>query len=86
MDERPLKAAAWPARQGAGGGERLQGLGDARRERVCGVAVVVEVKLDLTETSFDQRRELVEAMRTIAKAGTGPATQIPSVGCSIKWK
>ncbi len=32
------------------------------------------------------RRELVEAMRTIAKTGHGPAEQIPSVGCSIKWK
>jgi peroxiredoxin len=32
------------------------------------------------------RRELVEAMRVIAKAGTAPSTQTPSVGCSIKWK
>jgi peroxiredoxin len=32
------------------------------------------------------RRELVEAMRIIAKAGVGPGTQIPSVGCSLKWK
>ena len=32
------------------------------------------------------RRELVDAMRAIAKSGTGPAAQIPSVGCSIKWK
>ncbi len=32
------------------------------------------------------RRELVEAMRAIAKAGTGPSSQTPSVGCSIKWK
>jgi hypothetical protein len=31
------------------------------------------------------RRELVEAMRAIAK-GNRPATQTPSVGCSIKWK
>ena len=34
----------------------------------------------------DARRELVEAMRTIAKTGKGPAEQIPSIGCSIKWK
>ena len=32
------------------------------------------------------RRELVEAMRAIAKSGKGPAEQIASVGCSIKWK
>jgi peroxiredoxin len=31
------------------------------------------------------RRELAEAMRAIA-AGKIPAEQIPSVGCSIKWK
>ncbi len=32
------------------------------------------------------KRELVEAMRAIAATGRGPADQIPSVGCSIKWK
>jgi peroxiredoxin len=32
------------------------------------------------------RRELVEAMRAIAATGTAPADQIPSMGCSIKWK
>jgi peroxiredoxin len=32
------------------------------------------------------RRELVEAMRLVARTGTGPATQIPAMGCSIKWK
>jgi peroxiredoxin len=32
------------------------------------------------------RRELVEAMRTIAATGRAPADQIPSMGCSIKWK
>jgi peroxiredoxin len=32
------------------------------------------------------RRDLVEAMRLISRTGTGPTTQIPSVGCSIKWK
>jgi peroxiredoxin len=30
-------------------------------------------------------RELVEAMRAIA-AGATPSEQVPSVGCSIKWK
>ncbi len=32
------------------------------------------------------RRELLEAMRLIAKTGQGPAEQTPSVGCSVKWK
>jgi peroxiredoxin len=32
------------------------------------------------------RRELVEAMRAIAATGEAPGTQIPSIGCSIKWK
>ena len=32
------------------------------------------------------RRELVEAMRAIAKTGEAPESQIPSMGCSIKWK
>ena len=32
------------------------------------------------------RRELLEAMRLIAETGKGPERQIPSVGCSIKWK
>jgi peroxiredoxin len=32
------------------------------------------------------KRELLEAMRLVAKTGKGPAEQIPSVGCSIKWK
>jgi peroxiredoxin len=34
----------------------------------------------------DERRELFEAMRDIAKTGKGPREQIPSIGCSIKWK
>ena len=32
------------------------------------------------------RRDLFEAMKQIAKTGRGPAEQIPSMGCSIKWK
>lgn len=34
----------------------------------------------------DARRELLEAMLMIAETGKGPADQIPSMGCSIKWK
>ncbi len=32
------------------------------------------------------RRELVEAMLQIAETGHGPEDQVPSMGCSIKWK
>jgi peroxiredoxin len=32
------------------------------------------------------RRELREAMLQVAKTGRGPAEQIPSMGCSIKWR
>jgi peroxiredoxin len=32
------------------------------------------------------RRDLVEAMKEIARTGRGPAEQIPSAGCSIKWR
>lgn len=31
-------------------------------------------------------RELVEAMRAVAETGAAPKQQVPSVGCSIKWK
>lgn len=34
----------------------------------------------------DARRELYEAMRQIAETGAGPREQVPSIGCSIKWK
>jgi peroxiredoxin len=34
----------------------------------------------------DARRELFEAMKDIATTGQGPRQQIPSMGCSIKWK
>ena len=31
-------------------------------------------------------KELLEAMLQVAKTGKGPQEQIPSIGCSIKWK
>jgi len=34
----------------------------------------------------DLRRDLYEAMKQVAQTGEGPADQIPSMGCSIKWK
>ena len=38
------------------------------------------------EAAPNARRELFEAMVQIAKTGAGPAEQIASIGCSIKWK
>lgn len=32
------------------------------------------------------RRDLYESMKQVAETGTGPSEQIPSMGCSIKWK
>ena len=45
-------------------------------------------RLDASKTSLVEgaRRELFEAMRQVAESGRGPAEQIPSMGCSIKWK
>ena len=34
----------------------------------------------------DLTRDLYLAMKQVAETGTGPADQIPSMGCSIKWK
>ncbi len=31
-------------------------------------------------------RDLFEAMKQVAETGHGPANQLPSMGCSIKWK
>jgi len=32
------------------------------------------------------RRDLFEAMKQVAETGQGPTGQIPSMGCSIKWR
>jgi peroxiredoxin len=32
------------------------------------------------------RRDLFEAMAQVARTGQGPLEQIPSIGCSIKWR
>lgn len=34
----------------------------------------------------DLRRDLFEAMKKVAETGRGPTEQVPSMGCSIKWK
>jgi peroxiredoxin len=36
--------------------------------------------------SLDARRDLFEGMLQVAQTGHGPAEQIPSIGCSIKWR
>ncbi len=33
-----------------------------------------------------RRTELLDAMRQIAETGAGPRQQVPSMGCSIKWR
>ena len=34
----------------------------------------------------DEKRELRDAMLLVARTGAGPAEQVPSIGCSIKWR
>lgn len=34
----------------------------------------------------DLRRDLFEAMKQVSETGQGPKDQVPSMGCSIKWK
>ena len=36
--------------------------------------------------AVDEPRELFEAMKQVAETGQGPIEQIPSIGCSIKWR
>ncbi len=45
-------------------------------------------RLDASKTTLvpDARRELFEAMRQVAETGRGPEEQVPSMGCSIKWR
>ena len=39
------------------------------------------------ETAPDSvRRDLFESMREVAGSGKGPTEQVPSMGCSIKWR
>jgi hypothetical protein len=42
----------------------------------------------MTKAALSRRemRELLEAMRAIAATGEAPPGQVPSIGCSIKWK
>jgi peroxiredoxin len=45
-------------------------------------------RLDASRTTLvpNTRRDLFEAMKQVAKTGHGPQEQLPSMGCSIKWK
>jgi len=46
-------------------------------------------RLDATRMKAENtglRRDLFEAMKQVVETGKGPAEQIPSMGCSIKWK
>ncbi|HYK78382.1 MAG TPA: thioredoxin family protein [Micropepsaceae bacterium] len=45
-------------------------------------------RLDESKTTLvkNARRELYEAMKLVADTGHGPKEQIPSMGCSIKWR
>ena len=36
--------------------------------------------------TWNEPRELFEAMKMVAQTGRGPEHQVPSMGCSIKWK
>ncbi len=38
------------------------------------------------QTAENAERDLFNAMVQVARTGKGPAQQIPSMGCSIKWK
>lgn len=45
-------------------------------------------RLDASRTTLvaNARRDLYEAMKQIAETGDGPADQMLSAGCSIKWR
>jgi hypothetical protein len=45
-------------------------------------------RLDASRTSVvpGARRDLYDAMKLVAETGHGPAEQLLSVGCSIKWR
>jgi peroxiredoxin len=40
----------------------------------------------MKQNAEESKRDLLEAMIEVAKTGQGPREQIPSIGCSIKWK
>ena len=54
----------------------------------AGLELQYRGRLDESKTSLvpNARRDLHEAMMQVAETGEGPRDQIPSMGCSIKWK
>lgn len=38
------------------------------------------------ETAPNSTRDLFKAMKLVAETGQGPKEQVPSIGCSIKWR
>jgi peroxiredoxin len=54
----------------------------------AGLVLRYRGRLDATRTTPvpGARRELVDAMTLVARTGAAPAEQIPSMGCSIKWR
>ena len=55
----------------------------------AGLALQYRGRLDASRKEAapaDARRELFEAMMQVARTGQGPREQIPSMGCSIKWR
>jgi hypothetical protein len=45
-------------------------------------------RLDASRTTpvANARRDLFEAMKQVTETGQGPKEQLPSMGCSIKWR
>ena len=61
------------------------------RRRLAPPSTIVALALALAgckkdDAPADLRRDLFEAMTQVAQTGHGPAEQIASIGCSIKWK
>jgi peroxiredoxin len=54
----------------------------------AGLALQYRGRLDDsgTQAKPDAERELYHAMKQIAESGKGPVAQVPSIGCSIKWR
>lgn len=54
----------------------------------AGLALQYRGRIDSAgrEPRPDARRELLEAMTQVARSGQGPREQVPSIGCSIKWR
>jgi peroxiredoxin len=55
----------------------------------AGLGLQYRGRLDVSKKETapaDARRDLFEAMVEVARSGRGPREQIPSMGCSIKWK